>query len=133
MPLDRAHVTVASRVMLPAYPVLAGVLGAGFLLTPERVLLETPIYRTMAGLMPLHFWGAGLLLIGAVQVIALLAMRRQTYGFTLGLMAVWMAAWSVVCVVSYFRGEASPVAWVWPAFALCACWATQLSLAAREA
>lgn len=136
MTLRRADVTIASRVMLPTYPVLAGVLGAGFLFTPEPVLLETPIYRSMAGLMPLHFWGAGLLLIAAVQVVALALYRRRVrdlYQYVLGLLVVWMAAWCAVCVVAFFRGEASPVAWVWPAFAARACWASVLSLAAREA
>ena len=133
MPLDRNHVTIASRVMLPAYPFLASVLGAGFLFTPDSVLLATPIYRSMERLMPLNFWGVGLLVIAAAQVASLLINRRSTYQFALGLMAVWMAAWSVVSVGAYFHGEASPVAWAWPAFAMCACWASMLSLAAREA
>lgn len=136
MPLDRAHVTVASRVMLPTYPMLAGVLGAGFLFTPEPILLETPIYRSMAHLAPLHFWGAGLLLIAAIQLVALALYQRRgrgLYQYALGLLAVWMAAWAGVCVVAYFGGEASPVAWVWPAFAARCCWASMLSLAAREA
>ena len=133
MPLDRRHVTVASKIMLPTYPVLAAVLGAGFLLTPESTLLQTPIYRSMAHLMPLAFWGVGLLVVAAIQVASLVVNRRTTYSYALGLMVVWMAAWVVVCVVAYFRGDGSPFAWVWHAFAARACWASMLSLAAREA
>ena len=41
MPLDRAHVTAASRVMLPTYPAFFGGLGAGLLLTPTQRLTSS--------------------------------------------------------------------------------------------
>lgn len=132
MPLDRRHVTVASRVMLPTYPVLAGGLGIGFLLTPEAELLKTPIYRSMDMLMPLGFWGAGLFVMALAQVAALLVNRRPVYVASLSIMIVWMAAWAGVDVWSFTQDEASPFAWLWPAFAARCCWASMQSLLAGE-
>lgn len=130
--LARWNVTIASRVMLPAYPGLLGYLGAGFLLTPEAELLETPVYRSMAALMPLRLWGAGLVAIAVAQVVSLLLKKRAPYAGSLCVVIVWMTAWAAVNIVSYFQGEASPLAWPWPAFAATCCWATLLSLKAGE-
>lgn len=132
MTLDRANVTVASRVMLPTYPVFFVGFGSALLLTPARVMQATPAFHTAAGVMPLPTWG-GLLIAAAVfQVFALLVHRRSVYIAALSVAFASMVAWAVVFAYAAASGGAPWTAPMWPAFIAVACYATIRSLEARE-
>lgn len=132
MPLDRAHVTVASRIMLPAYPLFAAGIGLSLILTPLDRLSETPAFRYVAELAPLRLWGAVFLTVAAVLVVALLVRRRPAYVLGLSLMCMWMLGWAGLLVASAIKEESSWSAWTWPLFVAVACYASLASLLSRE-
>ncbi|NUO57304.1 MAG: hypothetical protein HOV78_11610 [Hamadaea sp.] len=132
MPLDRDHVTVGSRIMLPTYPLFIGGVGLSLTFTPIDRLLETPAFAYAADLAPLRLWGAGFLAVAAILIIALLAHRRAAYLAGAAVMVTWMAGWTGLLVLSAIKGESSYSAWMWPAFVAVAGYATMSSLLARE-
>jgi hypothetical protein len=132
MPLDKAHVTRASRIMLPAYPIFFLAFGLGLLLTPTRVMLATPSFRTAADIMPLPTWGAILVGVAAFQAFALGGRRRSTYLAALGVGLVCMVGWVLIFAWAAFQGGAPWTAPMWPAFVAVACVASMVSLEARE-
>lgn len=132
MTLSRTSLTVASRVMLKIYPVFAAVVGIAFVGTPRRRLMDSPSLRFLDGLVPLSLLGWGFLLVAGGMLLALIRDERLTYQLALGVMIVWMFAYTVATLASAFFGEASFSAWVWSAFVCAACWATLLSLMSRE-
>lgn len=132
MPLDRAHVTVASRIMLPTYPLFVGSVGLSMTLTPLDRLLETPAFAYAADLAPLRLWGAGFLAVAAILIAGLLVHRRSTYVAGLAVMVTWMGGWTALLALSAINGDSSPSAWTWPAFVAVAGFATMSSLFARE-
>jgi hypothetical protein len=132
MPLSRHTVTAASRVMLKIYPPFATIVGLSFVITPRRRLMDSPSLRFLDGLVPLNLLGWGFLLVASGMLFALLRHERRTYQLALGVMIVWMFAYTVATVASAFYGQASFSAGAWPAFVCAACWATLLSLETRE-
>lgn len=132
MPLTRDHVTIASRVMLPCYPVFALGVGLSFLLTPHGRLLATPTLAYIDQTISLEFVGAGFLAVAAVLAAALVTHRRRTYQLALAVMCLWMLAYAGFTLASAITAEASWSAWTWPAMIAAACWASSLSLAAQE-
>lgn len=132
MPLERANVTAASRCMLPTYPAFFGTVGLGLLLTPTTRLTETPAFAYANRVVDIHLWGTGFLIL-AIGFIATLALhRRRPYKLALGVAIVWMTLWAAVTVGAAFNDLASFTAWAWPAFIARACWASLISLEARE-
>ena len=132
MPLDRAHVTTASRVMLPAYPVFFTGVGLSLTLTPEDRLKATPAFDYADRLIDLDVLGGGFLALAAAFVVALLIRRRSLYQQMLSVAVVWMTAYAALMLVSALDGRASFSAWTWPGFIALACWASLRSLAVRE-
>lgn len=130
-PLTRPNVTAASRIMLPAYPVLMAVIGLNYLATPSARLARTPSLAYADSLLPLEGWGALFLGIAGLMVAALLLHRREWYLYALSLTVVTQAVWAVVFLAAIPAG-ASPSAWVWPAFVAVACAASWRSLARGE-
>ncbi len=128
MDLQRANVTVASRVMLPANVLFFAVLGANYLLTPNSLLIETPTLRYADGVMQIHAWGVMFVGIAVLMAVALLVHRRVVYQFALWMAMVSMFIWMVVTVASFFLGDASPGAWIWPWYVATACYASSKSL-----
>ena len=132
MPLDRAHVTAASRVMLPTYPAFFGILGAGLVFTPTGRLTATPVFRYVDDhLLDIHLWGVGFLLLAAAFAAALLTHRRRVYQLALGCAIGWMSLWTVLAAASAAE-TGSFTAWAWPAFVGVACWASLVSLETKE-
>lgn len=132
MPLTKKNMTIASRVMLPIYPAFALGAGVSFVATPLDRLLNSPTLQFANKLIPLSLWGYGYLAVALVLLGALLARDRRAYRLALAVMLVWMAFYTAVTLWAAFAGGASFSAWTWPAFIVAACWATELSLAARE-
>lgn len=126
--LTPESVTTASRLMLPAYPLLAAIIGINYLLTSDDRLLESPVFRVADNLLPMAAWGAFFLAISAAQVGALLVQRRWAYIVTLSCMTAGMLVWGSIFAVAAVYGEASPSAWAWPVFTATACWASIRSL-----
>lgn len=131
MPLDRQHITAASRVMLPAYVVFFAALGFNYM-TAEQVALNNPALAFANDLMPLPVWGAVFLVCACLMGVALLLKQRFLYRFALRFCAVSMVFWAVVIAWASWVGDATPLAAAWSAFVATACYATDRSLAARE-
>lgn len=132
MTLDRANVTRASRVMLPAYPLFFTAFSLALLLTPPEVMRATPSFRTAAGIMPLQTWGIILLGVALFQFAALAVRRRTMYLAALSVGLVCMGLWALVFAYAAARGGAPWSAPIWPAFIAVACYATMRSLESRE-
>lgn len=131
MPLDRAHVTVASRVMLPTYVVFFGVLGVNYLMANDAAL-NAPALVFAANVMPLPAWGGLFVACSLMMTAALLMRRRVLYRFALRMCAVAMVFWAIVIAAASLQGEATPLAAVWSGFVAVACYASDRSLATRE-
>lgn len=132
MPLDRTHVTVASRVMLPTYPVFFIGFGLALLLTPPEVMQATPSFRTAADIMPLTTWGVVLLGAAGFQLAALAVGRRSMYIAALSVALICMVLWAGIFAYAAGRGGAPWTAPMWPAFLAISCYATMRSLESRE-
>ena len=132
MALTRDSVTVASRIMLPAYVVLFAGLGLNYTLTPEPRLRLTPSLDYAARLMPLSAWGWLFLIVAALMVAALLSHRRGLYRYALLLCALAMAVWAVSAALAALESSATPLGWLWPGFVVACCLASYRSLTVRE-
>lgn len=130
MPLDRHHVTNASRVMLPVYTFFAAYIGVCYSLDPGHRLAGIPPFP----LFPSAVWGAGFLAFTAGFLLAFITSRRELFVGTLSLMMVWLALWAVgLAKGAFLDGHGTYTSWLFPGFVAAACWATMLSLLAREA
>ena len=132
MPLDRQHTTIGGWTAAVAYPWFLGVVGAALLLTDQRRLRQTPGYDYAARHVPLPILGGIFLAIAALLLIALATKQRRLYQRALAVAMVWLIAWAVVLAAAYFRGQASPAAWAWPAMIVWHMWAVELSLESRQ-
>lgn len=132
MPLNRRNVTIASRVMIPTYVEFAIVVGLGWIFTPRHVLLATPSLRYADGIVPIQFWGLVFLVIAVVMAAAMVSEYRRGYVTALGALMLWLAVWMLVLIAAALHGQASFSSWVWAYLPVRACWASMLSLEARE-
>lgn len=132
MPLTRATVTIASRIMLPTYVVFFTAVGLSLLVTTQRRLHETPAFRYADTIADLDLWGLGFLTIATGLALALLVHRREVYRWFLAAGCIWMSVFAVVTFLAALFGSASYSAWIWSGFVAAACWATLCSLAAGE-
>lgn len=132
MPLDRDHITAASRVMLPAYVALFSVIGAASLFTPLHRLLETPWFRYANHLMSVRAWGLLFLACSVLMVVAMVRADRWLYRFSLVVCGLSMLVWALMALVGIFFEPISYSAWAWPAFVATACWASDRSLRRGE-
>lgn len=132
MPLTRANVTAASRIMLPTYPVFFASIAAGLLFTPLDRLVATPAWRFADQLVSLRLWGVGFGAVALGMAIAMLTHHRHRYKVALGVAVVWMTLWAGILASAFLFGDTSPFAWTWPAFVARACYASLVSLETRE-
>lgn len=132
MPLDRHHVTVASRIMLPVYVVFFAALGVNYTFAPIGRLVESPGLAYAHSLAPLRAWGCVFLLACLTMLAALLTKRREWFRFALALCGLTMGIFSVVMGIAIFAGEASATGWTWPLFVVAACIASYRSLTVGE-
>lgn len=133
MPLTRKTVTVAQRVMVPVNTIFAAVLGYAYTFEAEQ--LETAAaYRSAAEILPLEAWGVGFLGIAAWLAAATVVLHhRRLFVVGLAWLGAWMLVWTGVFIAVYLKGDATFVAWIFPAYVAAACWASMLSLLAQEA
>lgn len=132
MPLDRQNITVASRVMLPTYAAFFTAVGLNYLLTPLDRLLNSPGLAYCHALVSLRVWGVVFLGAAVVMSAALIRHHRTAFRFALILCGLSMSLFAVALVFAYFRGEATPTGWVYPAFIIAACVASYRSLTVGE-
>lgn len=132
MPLDRASVTAASRIMLPAYVIFFGVTGLTYLFTPYDRLVASPSLAYANTIMDLRGWGIVFLGASTLMLSALLSGNRSLYRYALLMCAVAMTVWTAVTILAVFNSPASPSSWCWPAIVLVACIASERSLNTRE-
>lgn len=130
--LDRAHITRASRVMLPTYAIMYTILGYLFLLQrPERTSGEAFDIAKMV--LPIHGWGWVFAIVSALEVTAMWSRKRSMYMAALilgvGLAAFWTVVLGAAAVAS---PQVSFTGCVWVGGWVAAQMATALSLAARE-
>lgn len=128
MPLDRAHLTVASRIMVPAYAVFFAFLGANFTLAPFRRLAASPMLRYADQVLSIRLWGALFVTCALLMAAATVLKHRDLYRFALLLCAMSMSVWALVAIAGIFVEPVSYSAWVWPALVATACFASNRSL-----
>lgn len=113
-PLTPHTMTLASRIMLPAYVVVATYIGVGYLLAPEQ-RLQGPALRVARRLLPMDIWGLLAIALAAVVVLAVLTQRRQLVIIALCVGAVAYEFWCVFYAISVIRDpSASPITPIWP-------------------
>lgn len=132
-PLRRDAVTRSVRIMLPTYPLVAGLLGLNYICTPEEILLQTPVFVTAAEILPMPVWGALFVSISIGLTWALFAEHRRGYQMALNTLMVAWGMWVLVFAWSVFEHQASPGSPLWPLLACIATYATNTSLEAEEA
>lgn len=128
MPLDRAHITVASQVMLPTYAVFFSVIGTNFLFGPESRTTGSPMLGYANSLMSIHVWGGLFLGCGILMTLALWLHNRDLYRFALIVCASSMGVWTAVAIAGIFSEPVSFSAWAWPGAMASACLASNRSL-----
>lgn len=132
MPLDRAHLTRASQIMLPTYVVAYTILGLVYVLWPMKKLLGSPGLDYANGIASLRLWGWIFLTAAALMATALRSSNRLLFRYALWVCVVCMGSWSLVFVFAVLAGTSSPAAPVLPALATVACFASERSLLTRE-
>lgn len=133
MPLDRAHVTVASRVMLPAYTALNGVFAAVFLTDPQLRLQKAPSLAYARGWLPISVWGLLWFTLAALMIVALVVRHRETFVTALAVNAAAWFVWGLVTAAAVVtQANVTPLAGVLPWFVATASFASMLSLLHQE-
>lgn len=132
MPLNRDTVTVASRIMLPTYATVFGLIGALFLLQqPSRT--STGAFDAAKDLMPIRVWGIVFLAVAALELAALAVHNRRTYLGGLVIGAGLAVFWTVVLLTSAVHNpDVSFTSAVWVGGWVACHAATAKSLAERE-
>lgn len=128
MPLTRAKVTIASRVMLPTYPTFAAWIGLVYATDPDSRLAGSPAFP----LLPTTVWGVGFIVGAACLSCALVAGDRDLYAKALAPLLIWLGVWAAALAWSAIFDGTSFSAPAFPLFGAVACWATMLSLLTRE-
>lgn len=129
------EVTVASRVMLPAYLILATWYGTVYLFDPFGRLENShglAFQRDLGG-GSMEPWGLFFLALAAFLAVQMLRGSRETYTWGLCILAAIWIAWSGCYVVSMFQDDATSLTAPAPTlFYATAGIASALSLKARE-
>ena len=135
MPLDREHVTAASRIMLPTYVALTLALGLVYTFDPLHRLHGIPALAAQRAVMGGQMWPWGLLFLAlsGLMLAAFLQRRRQWFVFALYGCAAAFLMWAVLYTVSIFLDPTtSLLAPAYPLFVVRACRASAKSLLRGE-
>ena len=135
MPLTKATVTVASRIMLPTYVALTAVIGLVYLLDPCNRLDGIPALTAPRWVMGGQMWPWGLLFLGlsVVMLAAFNTHRREWFIFALYGCAATFLMWAIMYGISIFLDPTtSLLAPVYPLFVVRACRASAQSLLRGE-
>lgn len=131
MPLDRRHITVASRIMLPTYAVFFAGLGLNYLF-PGEAAAASPVLTFVNHLIPLEVWGGLFIFCAAIMVTALVRRSRVLYRWALRVCGFSMLFWATFVALATLAGDATPFSVGWSLFIATCCLASDRSLAARE-
>lgn len=132
MPLDRDHVTIASRVMLPAYVLADLLFGVAFVLPGSRPL-RAPALGPARDVLPLAVWGGIWLAVAVVMAAALLRRSRLMFTFALSTNAVAWFLWGCLLEAAVLSQPAvTYLACVLPWFVAVASIASMQSLLREE-
>lgn len=126
MPLDREHITSASRVMLPSYAIFIGGLGIGYIAGYR--IGQNPMLKYADHIMPLEVWGGVFVACSLTMTAALILHRRLLYQYALMMCAVSMFIWMLVAIVGIFSQPITFTAPLWPGLVMQACRASNRSL-----
>lgn len=132
VPLDRANMTAASRVMLPAYVVFFSWVGITYLFTPRERLNDSPTLRYTNTVVDLRALGILLLAAGVLMLVALLTGSRDVSRYALTLAGICHAIIFVVFLFASIKAGASPAAAAWPFLGAAACTASYRSVTHHE-
>jgi hypothetical protein len=132
MPLDKQNMTVASRIMLPAYVLVFGWVGLNWLVTPLDRLHESPGLQFLDLMVNLRGVGLVLVIAGALIALALATTRRDMARYALILAGTCMSLLLVAFLIAPFFSSASPSAGAWPFLGVCACLASYRSVTVYE-
>lgn len=133
MPLDRANVTIASRVMLPSYAALNLAFAVAFLSDYQNRLSLAPSLDIARAWMPIERWGILWFTLTALMVMALVVRHRPAFVAALAINAGSWFAWGFLTTAAIFtQPNVSPLAGVLPWFVATASFASMLSLLAGE-
>jgi len=132
MPLDRAHVTSASRIMLPSYAIFFAVIGLGYIFGQAGRVIAAPMLRYADTIMPIQVWGGVFLACGLLMALALRLHHRLLYRWALTICGFSMVIWTGVAIAGAIWSDVTLTAWVWPWLVLQACRASNRSLLRGE-
>lgn len=132
MPLDPAHVTGPSKIMVPTYLIFFAVNGLNYMTASANWLLPSPMLRYANELMPIRVWGALFVTCAALMAWAMVRANRTEYRFALLVCALSMVIWTGIAVAGIWVEHVSFSAWTWPGLVSAACFATNLSLARND-
>lgn len=135
MPLTRATMTAASRIMLPAYVAFTAWLGYQYLVDPTGRIARSHglVYprQVMGGTMAP--WGWVFLGLAALMLVALIVKHRGAFALALGMGVVIFGIWTGCSIKSMALdptvAPTAPVVWL---FIATACLASLVSLVADE-
>lgn len=118
MPLDRDHVTVASRIMLPTYAVVNAAFGYVFI--TDAAVESAPSLAMARAWLPMDVWGALWLVVAVAMLLSLLRHRRGTFIAALCLNAASWFAWGCLIETAAFTQpnvtlSAGVLPWGWAA------------------
>lgn len=132
MPLTRATITIAQRVMTVANTALAGAFGYGYVFEADT-LRGAPAYRSIDRVIPLEAQGVGYIGIAILLGLGIIIHSRVVHVAGLAWLMAWTASLSGLLVYGWVKGDVTFLAWVLPAYVAAACWASMLSILTREA
>lgn len=131
MPLDRRHITAASRITLPTYVVLFAALGSNYLYDPDR-LQASPGLHFADSIMPLQVWGGMFVVVASLMLAALVTHVRAVFQYALLVAIISESLWSLSLLLGAFTAELSWTAWIRDAAIAAFCFASYRSLMKRE-
>lgn len=132
MPLDREHVTAASRIMLPSYAVFFAVVGLGYMFGQAGRVFASPMLRYADHILPIPVWGGLFVTCSLIMVVALRSHDRLLYRWALTLCGISMVVWMGVAIAGAIWSNVTVTAWVWPGLVTQACRASNRSLLRGE-
>lgn len=132
MPLNRANMTIASRIMLPAYVVVFAWIGLGWLVTPLERLTESPGLRYLNDTVGLRAIALVLVVAAFLIALALVRANRDTARYALTLAGFCFALLFAAFLAAPFFSNTPPSAGAWPFLGLAACRASYKSVTIHE-
>jgi len=116
-PISNQSLLVAAKIVLPGFPAVSIWIGLAFLFgDPSRY--TSPSLDVAKDIMPIRTWGVLFLLVGAIELSALIfGGNRFWFSAALAIGAAMFAVWTVVLTVAIFTvPDASLTGPVYPAF-----------------